>query len=616
MSINKNIKNINDNIKEFNTNISNIVKSKLPLQLQYILSVYFLGLFFMLLYRFAGYAIHCFVSFSDINPILLLRSLLVGIRFDSIVLCWILAVFLIAMAVGAIFNINKKWFYRSLHILICFVFIIVYCLIAIDLAYFTYFKSHINIIVLSWVQSPAYISSIIVRHPVVLLYFAIFMISLAWYIWLMYCLYNATLFKVIPPFVQERKLSKTILVSVLLFALCGLGMYGRITERKPLGVSSAAFCDSNFFNQLAVSPLFNLEKSIEEEVFQNIPPLTVIDGGTTRETVKQQMISQTDIPSSTIALPKSTSIVMVLMEDITLSDVNSKQMPYLSSLTDNALSFTNVYPDGENIYNGVFSTLFAYPNILSANSMNSVITAKFSGLPNVLKEKTYKTLFITRQQKNGNDMIRFLYRNDFDDVIAETNITAEDEVEEISKLTDTFLSCILVSNNSQDQHIKNTDNHIKKLINSAKQTAWFKSTVFVFVGCNGKDKIPFIVYMPSVIKYSTNDNLACQTDIAPTILAMADKSYLNENTLGLNIFGGQRTYAISSYPHYAVAQDSVWKYVWRDSGHESLYYRGSDKENKNYIKAYSQQAENMKTYLFSMLQYTQYSISQMKLTRK
>ena len=124
------------------------------------------------------------------------------------------------------------------------------------------------------------------------------------------------------------------------------------------------------------------------------------------------------------------------------------------------------------------------------------------------------------------------------------------------------------------------------------------------------------MYMPNRLKEMKNNNLASQTDIAPTLLSMLDKNYFNENTLGLNIFANQRSYALSSYAHSIVVQNDTWKYVWRDSGYESLYYNGSDKDKLNYIKIYPLQAITMKNYGFAFLQYTQYAIAQAKLSEK
>ena len=615
MSVNKDIREINENIKELNENITNTVKNHLPSQLQYIFGVYFLGLFFMMIYRLANYAIHCFVSFSDFSFVLLIRSLLVGIRFDTIVLCWILGAFLVLMVIGAVFKINLKWFYRPIHILICAIFLFSFFVIAVDVAYFSYFRSHINIIALSWIQSFSYIGSLILRHPIYLVYFSIFLISLVWYIWLMYCLYNATLLRIIAPNKQIRHLGKTLLYSFLLLGLCGWGMYGRTTSKEPLTIASAYFSDSDFFNQLAVSPLFNLHQSIKEEAYQNNIPLTVVDGMTTRSIVKDQFFSQNERPLSSPTLPPSTNIVMIMLENVSSEDISLRTTPQLYNISRSSLCFTNVYPDGQYDYNGVFSTLFGYPNILSSNSMTSAIIPKFDGIPAFLHFKKYKNLFFTTHKQKGNNAFRFLYRNNFDYIFSNPNLDTKQTITKISTLTTNFFACILVNRDSDD-NLRNVDNKIKDFINRCKNTPWFSKTAFIFVGCNGEDKVPCMIYMPGSIKTERNNNLACQTDIPTTLLSMIDKDYNNDNSLGLNIFSGQRDYAISSYPSYAICQDSVWKYVWRDSGQESLYLKSDPDPKHNYIKMYNSQAEKMKEYLFAMLQYTQYNVSQIKLKRQ
>lgn len=432
----------------------------------------------------------------------------------------------------------------------------------------------------------------------------------------MYCLYNATLFKVLPPYKVQRSLPKTIALCLLSLALCGWGMYGKIIPGSSLDISSASFSDSDFFNQLATNTIFNLQKSVKEEYSSSNAPLTVLDGLTTRNTVEEQFILKNDIPASCPVLPPSSNIVAVMMENVSLDDVTYSKMPNLSSISTKSLSFTSVYPDGDNYYNGIFSVLFAYPNIFSANSMKSAVVPKFDGIASYLSFKKYRNIFFIPQSQKTNGISGFLYHNYFHEVITKENTTITEEINKLSSLSSNFFACILVNNDGKDNSLKQTDKYIKNFLDSCKQTAWFKKTAFVFVGLNGKDKVPLIVYMPDHIKTKKIDNIATQTDIAPTLSAMISRDYNNDNTLGLNIFSSQREFAVSSYAHSAVCQDSVWKYVWRDSGKESLYLHGSDKNGINYIKAYPQQAQKMKEYLFSMLQYTQYTTAELKLKRK
>ena len=633
MGINKNIKEINSNIKSLNDNITKQVKSVMPLQIQYIVGTYLLGLFFMMMFRIASFAVHCFTTFSDINFILLLRSLLVGVWFDTIVSCVILIPFSIIMTIASIFNINRKWFYRPLHIIIVIAYVIVYFVYGCDVAYFAYFASHINIIALSWIQSFNYIGSTVIKHPVLLLYISAFLVSIAWYLWLMYCLYNTTLFKTIAPYNAKQPLKKSIPVGIFIILLCLAGIHGRITEKKPVDISSAYFCDNDFFNQLGVSGLFNLYKSIQEENQNYEPMLKVVDGITVKKIISGQFINQNDVTPYQISIPYC-NIVMIMMDNVENKNISYNRMPYLNNIKNKSLFFNNVYPDGENAYNGIYSTLFAYPNIFSKSSMNSVIVPRLNSLQKTLQQKDYLTLFFSNQYQKNNYTTRFLYLNNFKYIGVDKNINPDKEINKINLYTNKFFACILLNNNNKFKadNDKTIDKQIKYIMALAKKQEWFSNTMFVFVGANGRDKIPFIVYYPGKIKPGINTNLAKQEDIFPTIAKIVDESYTNENILGLNILANQREFAFSSYKDELIVEDSVWRYTWHSNGEEEIVCKindnkktSIDKQNNqadyannqadylnNQPEKESYQAEKMRKYAFSMLQTTQIRIADIR----
>ena len=113
-----------DKIKEaknnFNNNITQRVKSNTPLQLRYVLGVYFLTIFFMMIFRVVIFFVHCATTLSDLNIVMLLRSLLQGIRFDSLAVCRVFMPFLLLMFIFALTNYNRRWFLRPLHIILTF----------------------------------------------------------------------------------------------------------------------------------------------------------------------------------------------------------------------------------------------------------------------------------------------------------------------------------------------------------------------------------------------------------------------------------------------------------------------------------------------------------------
>jgi phosphoglycerol transferase MdoB-like AlkP superfamily enzyme len=116
--------------------------------------------------------------------------------------------------------------------------------------------------------------------------------------------------------------------------------------------------------------------------------------------------------------------------------------------------------------------------------------------------------------------------------------------------------------------VKYTDYAIGKFIEVAKTKPWFDDTIFVIIAdhCASsagkvdlpleKYKIPLIIYAPSFIKPSTNDNLASQIDVPPTILAMTSLNYRSK-FFGQDIISSPPNRAfISTYQLLGYVSDS------------------------------------------------------------
>jgi phosphoglycerol transferase MdoB-like AlkP superfamily enzyme len=90
---------------------------------------------------------------------------------------------------------------------------------------------------------------------------------------------------------------------------------------------------------------------------------------------------------------------------------------------------------------------------------------------------------------------------------------------------------------------------------AAKKEAYFKNTIFVFVGDHGIryngsleyfpkawteqgltcEHVPLLFYAPGLLKPQRNSRVASQVDILPTLASLANISYTN-NSLGHNLF--------------------------------------------------------------------------------
>lgn|GEM_PF-3453148 len=615
---------IKQNINSLNQNIKRKVKTFIPLQLIYVIGVYFLCLFFMMMNRVLIFFVHCVSTLSDFNFGMLIRSLLYGIRFDSTIVCGLLAPFLLFMFIFSITNINKRWLHRSLHIILvfccCFLFLIGF----LDAAYFTYFQSHINVIVLSCMRTPKYLFEIILHSPAYLIYILAFLGELAWFSWLMFCLYNSTLFKTIPPYSAKQPTGKILIVGSVIFVLFFFGIRGRITDDKPLTISKAYYSDNDFFNQLGVSPMFSLVKSYQEEKAYNKSNNPYIDPLKGRQIVMQEFANRDDVTFAMPTLKEGTNILMLIMEDVTAKNVTRKEMPTLYDIANSSLSFNNVYADGEYVHNGLYSILFAYPNIFSENSMTSAVIPKMQGLPSLIKQLGYKTYFFTSKRQSTDNTTRFLLANETDSIYSGKANDLKRDGKVLSKSNSPFFACVLVSYDKSANGHKSTDKKLSQILQEAKKYSWYDNTLVIFVGANGYGKkIPLYFYNKKIFPPQQNNTLACQTDITPTLMTMLDSSYRNE-TMGINIYSQRRSFAYTANKDEISVFANNAKYVWNKNKTDRLDTFVQDsvvKTNNNdsvFAPFLSQQelSQKMREYVFAMYQIARYNIAQMKMKKE
>jgi phosphoglycerol transferase MdoB-like AlkP superfamily enzyme len=117
--------------------------------------------------------------------------------------------------------------------------------------------------------------------------------------------------------------------------------------------------------------------------------------------------------------------------------------------------------------------------------------------------------------------------------------------------------------------VKYTDYAIGKFIRDASKQDWFKDTIFVITADHqassagktqlplNKYHIPLIIYSPSNITPSINNNLGSQIDIIPTILSMLNFSY-HSKFYGQDLIGSPPNRAlISTYQLLGYFKDNI-----------------------------------------------------------
>lgn len=633
----------------------------LPRQIVYLLCTYIIAICFFFVFRLAILPLNI-ESVREIlseegGLMLLFKAFFMGFRFDTLISCFVLSPFLISLILAYYLNIKNRIFYKINHYALVVLFSLCFAICCMDIPYFKYFFTRFNVQAFTWIDSPLFVFKMISQEPSYIVYFFIFVAIITLYSWLMFRNYKMFLGNIKSNKATENRTAKTYILNSLLFilliGLCFLGMRGRIEKKSPMKVGTAYFSNNPLINQMGLNPNFTLIKSIEEKSKQDNKPLDLMDKNEAKAFVNQEFIRMKSSSNKReVVLGKKTNVVLVIMEAMGTCNIghfgNTQNLtPNLDNLINNSVSYENVYTAGIHTYNGVYSTLFGQPALMHKHSMNLTIIPKIEGgLPNVLKENGYSTLYFTTHDDQFDNIGGFLSANGVERIVSvkdypkdevKSTLGVSDHVmfnraiEEINSLDKTkpFFATLLTSANHgpyifpeniplkpkskdiKDKMIEYSDWAIGKFIEKAKQFPWFDNTVFVFIADHGAYKgkadfelplsyhhTPFFIYSPSKLKPKKVENIGLQIDVAAMI-----SSYLgieNNKTLGIDFETYPRLYGYFSADDKLGVIDDEYYYIWNKNGTEYLYkYKTSDKTN--YINQKRDKAKQMKKYAFSML---------------
>lgn len=632
-----------------------------PKQIVYLLWTYIIAICFFFVFRLAILPLNI-ESVREIlseegGLMLLFKAFFMGFRFDTLISCFVLSPFLISLILAYYLNIKNRIFYKINHYALVVLFSLCFAICCMDIPYFKYFFTRFNVQAFTWIDSPLFVFKMISQEPSYIVYFFIFVAIITLYSWLMFRNYKMFLGNIKSNKATENRTAKTYILNSLLFilliGLCFLGMRGRIEKKSPMKVGTAYFSNNPLINQMGLNPNFTLIKSIEEKSKQDNKPLDLMDKNEAKAFVNQEFIRMKSSGNKReVVLGKKTNVVLVIMEAMGTCNIghfgNTQNLtPNLDYLLNNSVSYENVYTAGIHTYNGVYSTLFGQPALMHKHSMNLTIIPKIEGgLPNVLKENGYSTLYFTTHDDQFDNIGGFLSANGVERIVSvkdypkdevKSTLGVSDHVmfnraiEEINSLDKTkpFFATLLTSANHgpyifpenitlkpkskdiKDKMIEYYDWAIGRFIENAKKFPWFENTIFVFIADHGAYKgktdfelplsyhhTPFFIYSPSKLKPKKVENIGLQIDVAAMI-----SSYLgieNNKTLGIDFETYPRLYGYFSADDKLGVIDNEYYYIWNKNGTEYLYkYKTSDRTN--YIIQKKDKAKQMQKYAFSML---------------
>lgn len=242
--------------------------------------------------------------------------------------------------------------------------------------------------------------------------------------------------------------------------------------------------------------------------------------------------------------------------------------PFIDSLAQHSLIFTDAYANGYKSIHGMSSVLAGIPSFKDAFTSSPYAKQKIESLVSILKSEGYTTSFYHGAPNGSMGFLGFGNILGFDHYYgkAEYNNDADfdgvwgiwDEPffqyfnKSLSKEKQPFMATLFSVSSHEPykvpekykdkfpkgdvnihQPIGYTDFALKQFFNAAKKEPWYNNTIFVLVADHGntiyydeykkifnKNTVPILFYSPSGKYVGVNKDLAQQIDIYPTLLDM------------------------------------------------------------------------------------------------
>lgn len=625
-----------------------------PAFAQFLLRYYVVALLILTCLRLILYFyIHdnSFVRFNVIS----LKSLLLGLQFDTVVLCYVLLLPLLLLAVQSLFDIQKQFIFYVVSAYLSILSATLLLISIADIPYFKFFHTRLSEASFQWMNSWQTVLQMIFENK---LYLSLFLISLCalpalgLIVWRSCIRYFKQQYSA-----SSSSKSRTGLFVLCCALLCFCGLRGKIAH--PIRMGDAAYCHSALLNQLGLNPAFCLIKSYTEKV-NLMPHDEALRLTRAYLDIQKPIDSISPIARFTEAegAPLKVNIVLVLMESMSAHYMSrfgnhDGVTPNLDSLAGQSMFFRNAYSAGIHTNNGIFSSLYSFPALKRIRPMNTMPIRKYSGLPYVTKQYGYQNIFFCAHSFEFDNIVNFMPENNFDRIISSDLFPPEASISGFgvpdnylfneaihyfdSAYTEKpFFATILTASNHepyalpkdytpkyQNKNLNSTayaDWSIGQFLQKAKTTRWFDSTIFIFVADHGfrvgenaydlelsYQHIPILLYAPKMIQPRIMDEYIGQIDLFPTLMGLLHMSYIN-NTLGENILKRPRPCIYFSADDKMGCIDDKWLYVYKFNGGESLYdYRSNN--THNFSNENKTDLQRLKNYAFSQIQTAEWMYS-------
>jgi phosphoglycerol transferase MdoB-like AlkP superfamily enzyme len=388
------------------------------------------------------------------------------------------------------------------------------------------------------------------------------------------------------PFIGYATLIKNTGVFILLMGFCVLGLRGGL-QLIPISIADAGENVSPRNIPLVINSPFSIFKTVGQEKLNETAYFS-----------KNELYSIYSPVQQASGKPfRKMNVVVIILEsfskEYTKLGKRTSYTPFLDSLMNESLVFTNAYANGKRSAEGIPAILAGIPTLMNEAYNSSIYASnEISSLPGLLKQKGYYSAFFHGGTNGTMNFQSFAGIAGFDQYYGRTEYNNEADFDghwgiwdepflqyfarKQNELKEPFLASVFTLS-SHDPYLvpmkyKNkfpegtleihpsvgySDLALREYFNTVKKAPWFENTLFVFTPDHtgissdpfyannvGQYSIPIFFYSHNEKLKGTDSTTAQQIDIMPTILGMLgyDKPYFS---LGRNLLD-------KSQKHFAV----------------------------------------------------------------
>ena len=203
------------------------------------------------------------------------KSLLIGLRFDNVVACYIMLIPLCVVALTSLLGLFRRAVMTGVNVFFQVMYIITFAIEAANIPYFKYFFNHLNSSIFNWMEYSDTTASMIFGETSYWVYLGI-LVAISWG-WVR--LTNHYLHQLKQAHARQGKFWQEVCmlpVSAILIGLTVIGLRGSVYV-SPIRTGAAFFCNNPFFNQVGNHPMFNLVRSTLDLSSRETSNLALLD---------------------------------------------------------------------------------------------------------------------------------------------------------------------------------------------------------------------------------------------------------------------------------------------------------------------------------------------------